>query len=343
MGDGPVDQRRATIIDVAAAAGVSRQTVSNALNNPERVAPDTLSRVNREIARLGFSPNAAAQQLRRHRAQAYGFEINPRATGHMGHVVDGFLVELTMAARGHHSHLVTFAPTDGDPVGDYEHLLGTGLVDGFVITDTTRNDPRPRWLIGNSVPFVSFGRMWDSPELGRWVDIDGRAGLEAAVDHLLRAGYDTVGYLGWSDGTPLGDDRRRGWLSALAAAGAADDPLCEQCPDELGEAVLAADRLLARMQGRGRGAVVCASDLLALGAVRAIRNRGLSVGSDVGLVGFDDSTVAEALQLTSVQQPLADAAREAWRILHESGTDSSHTSLLTPTLTIRSSSSPSGG
>ena len=335
MADGQVENgSRATIVDVAAAAGVSRQTVSNALNNPERVAPETLSRVTREIARLGVSPNAAAQQLRRHRARAYGFEINPPARGRMGHVVDGFLVELTVAAPGHSSHLVTFAPANGNPVTDYERLLATGLVDGFVITDTLRDDPRPRWLIENSVPFVSFGRLWDAPELGRWVDVDGRAGMEIAVAHALAEGYEQIGYLGWQVGAPLGDDRRRGWLAALAAAGMANEPVSEQCADELGDAILAADRLLDRL-GAG-AAIVCASDMLALGALRALRNRGLEAGRDVGLIGFDDSAVAEALQLTSLRQPLHEAANQAWRILRETGTDASLTALLAPELIVRS-------
>ena len=102
MASGPEQSRgRATIVDVATAAGVSRQTVSNALNYPQRVAPATLVRVHREIERLGFTPNAAAQQLRRRKASAYGFEVNPSGAGKMGHILDGFLVELTVAAPDH--------------------------------------------------------------------------------------------------------------------------------------------------------------------------------------------------------------------------------------------------
>lgn len=335
---------RATIVDVATAAGVSRQTVSNVLNNPERVAGPTLERVQREIQRLGFTPNAAAQQLRRHLARAYGFEINPTTARRMGHVVDGFLVELTVAAPGHDSHLVTFAATDDGPIAGYERLLGTGLVDGFVITDTLRDDPRPSWLLENEVPFVSFGRVWDSPDIGRWVDIDGRAGMQMAVRHLLAMGYERVAYLGWESGSPLGDDRRRGWLAALADAGLADGAIADHCRDELVDATRAADRLLDRLAPwDGTPAILCASDMLALGALRALRNRGLEVGFDVGLVGFDDSTVAEALRLTSLRQPLREAAEYAWRILQEPGSDSSLSALLSPTLTVRSSSSPRGG
>jgi DNA-binding LacI/PurR family transcriptional regulator len=339
VASGPGQSRdRATIIDVAAAAGVSRQTVSNALNNPDRVAPSTLMRVHREIERLGFTPNAAAQQLRRRKASAYGFEVNPSGAGKMGHILDGFLVELTVAAPEHSCHLVTFAPDPARLLDGYDQILSTGLVDGFVLGDTRHDDPRPAWLLSNDVPFVTFGRIWDNPEMGRWVDVDGRAGMELAVGHLIGEGYTSVGYLGWPDGSPVGDDRRRGWLSGLADAGLTDTAIAEEAVQDLGAATAAAERLLDRLPSGG--AILCASDVLALGALRAVRNRGLEPGRDIGVVGFDDSDVAEALQLTSLRQPLQDAAAEAWRIVHAKGTDLSLTALLAPTLTVRASTTP---
>jgi LacI family transcriptional regulator len=338
---GPGQSRdRATIIDVAAAAGVSRQTVSNALNNPDRVAPGTLTRVHREIARLGFTPNAAAQQLRRRKASAYGFEVNPSGAGRMGHILDGFLVELTVAAPDHSCHLVTFAPDLSQLLDGYDRILSTGLVDGFVLGDTRHDDPRPAWLLANDVPFVTFGRIWDDPDMGRWVDVDGRAGMEMAVKHLVAQGYTSIAYLGWPDGSPVGDDRRRGWLSGLADAGLAASPIAEEAVQDLTAATAAAERLLDRLPSGG--AILCASDLLALGALRAVRNHGLEPGRDIGVVGFDDSDVAEALQLTSLRQPLQDAAAVAWRIVQAKGTDLSLTALLAPTLTVRASTSPTG-
>ncbi|NYG08696.1 LacI family transcriptional regulator [Phycicoccus badiiscoriae] len=328
-------RERATIIDVAAAAGVSRQTVSNVLNNPDRVAADTLTRVHREIDRLGFSPNAAAQQLRRRKASAYGFEVNPSGVGRMGHILDGFLVELTVAAPGHSCHLVTFAPDLANLLDGYDQILATGLVDGFVLGDTRHGDPRPAWLLANNVPFVTFGRIWDDPQMGRWVDVDGRSGMELAVEHLLAQGYTSVAYLGWPDGSPVGDDRRRGWLAGLAGAGLTRAPLAEEAAQDLTAATAAAERLLEHLAPGG--AILCASDLLALGALRAVRNHGLEPGEDIGVVGFDDSDVAEALQLTSLRQPLQEAAAEAWRIVQAPGTDLSLTALLAPTLTVRSS------
>ncbi len=331
-------RERATIVDVARAAGVSRQTVSNVLNRPELVAAPTRDRVRQEIVRLGFAPNVAAQQLRRRRASAYGFEVNPSLVGKMGHILDGFLVELTTTAPGHQSHLVTFTADRDDVLAGYRQLLGTGLVDGFIVGDTRYGDPRPAWLVESGVPFVAFGRIWDLPALDQWVDVDGRAGMRTAVEHLLAEGYGSVAFLGWPVGSPAGDDRRQGWLDGLAGSTADTPSLVEESVQDLNRATCAAARLLERMGGAG--AILCASDLLALGAMRAVRAAGLEPGSDIGVVGMDDSDVAEALELTSLRQPLREAAVAAWRILHGDPKGRAP-ALLAPTLIIRNSSTRS--
>lgn len=331
---------RSTIVDVAKAANVSRQTVSNVLNRPERVAPDTLDRVQREIDRLRFTPHVSAQQLRRQRASAYGFEVNPSGHRRMGHVLDEFLVELTGAAPAHGSHLVTFAPDPDDVVAGYRTTLSSGLVDGFVLADTRHDDPRPDWLLAHDVPFVSFGRIWDRPDLDRWVDVDGRAGVRLAVEHLLASGYEQIGFLGWPEGSPVGDERRGGWADALTEAGLDVSAPAEESVQDIDEATVAAERMLDRLGAHA--AIVCASDLLALGAMRAVRNHGRRPGLDVGLVGFDDTDVAEALQISSVHQPVAQAARLAWDLLLAPADERPGPVLLEPSLTVRATSVRSG-
>lgn len=328
---------RATILDVAQAAGVSRQTVSNTLNNPERVAPSTLERVTREIDRLGFTPHAGAQQLRRRRTGAYGFDVDPSGIGGMGPILSEFLVSLTALAPRHGHHLVTFAGHGDTVLTAYEQLWSTGLVDGFVLGDTTVGDQRPGWLLENEIPFVAFGRIWDRPELAHWVDVDGRLGMELGVGHLLEQGYTSVAYLGWPSGSPVGDDRRRGWLAGLAAAGLADQRVAEEVVQDLGQATAVAGRLLDQLDLDAAPAVLCASDTLALGTFRAARARGLEPGSDLGIMGFDDSDIAVAVELTSLRQPLAEAATQAWRLLVEGGTEQAEPVLLPPRLVPRAS------
>ncbi|MDQ1715447.1 MAG: hypothetical protein QOC60_1392 [Frankiaceae bacterium] len=297
----------ATLVDVALAAGVSRQTVSNVINNPHRVAPQTLALVAREIERLGFKPNRAAQSLRRRKADALGFQVNAVGERRLGNILDAFLVELTVSARRHDVHIVTFAvDSHEDPIAEYEHLLAVQMVDGFVLTSTRHADPRPGWLLANGVPFVSFGRVWDDPSFTSWVDVDGFSGVGAGVRHLFAQGYDRVGFLGWPEGSPVGDDRRAGWLAAAGESAAFDARLQASSPQDVHAAAAAAAPLLESL--RGGGALICASDTLALGAWTALRDLGIAVGSDVGLVGFDDTDVAESFAITSLRQPLADIA-----------------------------------
>ncbi len=215
---------------------MSRQTVSNAINHPERLAELTMARVQRAIDDLGFMPNAAAQHLSRRGRRPTG----SRSTG-PGWV--GWATSSTASSssspwprRGYESHLVTFAP-DGDRLLEgYDRILGSGLVDGFFLGDTRHDDPRPAWLLDNGVPFVTFGRIWDRPELGRWVDVNGHAGMELAVGHLADQGYESIAYLGWPHGSPVGDDRRLGWLAGLADAGLDHDPFGEEAVEDVSDA-----------------------------------------------------------------------------------------------------------
>jgi len=122
---------RATLVDVALAAQVSRQTISNVLDNPGKVAPKTMAKVRSEIDRLSFRPNLAARSLRRRRANALGIELNATGRHRLGNIQDSFLVELTITAREQDAHIITFAVEDHlEPVAKYERLLATQMVSG---------------------------------------------------------------------------------------------------------------------------------------------------------------------------------------------------------------------
>ncbi|HEV7172248.1 LacI family DNA-binding transcriptional regulator [Pedococcus sp.] len=330
---------RATVIDVARAAGVSRQTVSNVVNQPERVAADTLERVRREIARLGFRPSRAARNLKQERAGAWGLELKTAGAGRQGNLLVNFLVSLTTLSHRHDAHIVPFtAPDPEAPIAAYEDLLASRLADGFVLTDTRHGDPRPRWLRDSGVPFASFGRIWDDPTHAGWVDIDGAAGVDAAVRHLAGNGFERIGFLGWPPGSPVGDDRRAGWSRATLDLGLQRSDWQATAAQDFTLAAAAAGPLIDRL-GRG-AAMVCASDALAVGAWMVLINRGWQPGLDFGLVGFDDGDLAAALDLSTVRQPLAEIADRVLALLGGEGDDVGL--LIPPELVIRASSSPAG-
>ncbi|WP_195908224.1 substrate-binding domain-containing protein [Nostocoides sp. HKS02] len=326
-------------MDVARAARVSRQTVSNVVNQPDRVAPDTLERVTREIVRLGFRPSRAARNLKQERAGAWGLELNTTGVGRQGNILVNFLVSLTTLSRRHDAHIVPFtAPDPEAPISAYEDLLASRLVDGFVLTDTRHGDPRPQWLRENGIPFASFGRIWDDPTHTAWVDVDGAAGIEAAVRHLAGNGFERIGFLGWPPGSAVGDDRRLGWSRATLDLGMDSAAWQATAAQDISLASAAAGPLIDRL-GRG-GAIVCASDVLAAGAWVVLRERGWRPGVDMGLVGFDDGDLASALGLSSVRQPLAVAADRVLELLDGKGLEAGL--VIPPELVIRASSSPAG-
>ncbi|MGH3354773.1 MAG: LacI family DNA-binding transcriptional regulator [Nocardioidaceae bacterium] len=299
-----------TIEEVARAAGVSRQTVSNALNAPDRLRPDTLRRVLATVQARGYQPNRAARSLRRRESRLVGLRVDRAEPDRSGPLLDSFLHALVAHSMGSGYHILLFTADDpGDEISGFSDLLGTAAVDAFVLTDTHRGDGRLRWLSERGAPFVAFGRPWeeDTPE-HPWVDVDGAAGTALCVDHLVERDHRRIGFIGWSTDSDLGNDRRAGWEAACRRHGVEHEGLVAQCVDLASEGAAGAAFLLDRADPPT--ALVCVSDTLALGALSTLDRWGSRPGRDVAVTGFDDSPAASVvpLGLTSVRQPLEDVA-----------------------------------
>ncbi|MGH3386108.1 MAG: LacI family DNA-binding transcriptional regulator [Nocardioidaceae bacterium] len=333
------EQAGPTIAQVARAAGVSRQTVSNALNAPDRLRADTLQRVLGVVDELGYRPNRAARNLRRRESQLVGLRINPADQDRAGSLLDRFLHALVEHSVGAGYHILLFTPRDpDDELAGFDDLLRTTAVDAFVLTDTHRGDPRLHWLGDRDAPFVAFGRPWEDGLMHPWVDVDGAVGTGLAVDHLVALGHRRIGLVGWPEDSDVGQDRRRGWLDACVRHGIADPDLRAHCTDRTDEAMLAAGRLLDGSDPPT--ALVCVSDTLAMGVLGALAERGLRAGRDVAVTGFDDSPAAAVVPpgLTSVRQPLEDVAESIVKRLGALLSDeplAERGELLTPTLVVR--------
>ncbi|MHB1740712.1 MAG: LacI family DNA-binding transcriptional regulator [Actinomycetes bacterium] len=326
---------------MARRARVSRQTVSNVLNSPHLVHPETRSRVERAIEVLRYRPHQAARSLRTHRSRLIGVRMEAFGDGINGSILDRFIHALTEVAEGHgYRVLVYTAADDASEIAAYENLLGTHEIDAFILTSTHRADPRTAWLASRNTPFVTFGRPWDGTEHHSWVDVDGAAGTREATRRLCALGHQRIAFLGWPEGSGVGDDRRAGWEDALRGCGWDPAALVVAGPDGVDEGREGAHRLL-------DGAVpptafVCASDSLALGAIGALSDLGLVPGPDLPVIGFDDTAVARAIGLTSLAQPLGQAAQLCVNLMAALlGTDPDGTStrpahhLLRPELVVR--------
>ena len=355
---------RPTVESVARHAQVSRQTVSNALNAPQRVRPDTLTRVLAAIDELGYRPNAAARNLRTQSTRLLACRLLPAAGGG---VLDRFLHALCDAARDRGYDVLSFSAASDDAELDVlQDLLRRTAVDAYVIANTHHVDPRPGWLAGRGAPFVAFGRPWGEPGAAHsWVDVDGAAGVAAAVEHLVDRGHRRIAFLGWPEGSGVGDDRFAGWQRAVAAHRLPERGLVLRAEDGMAAAAALTARLLD--SGLPPTAVVCVSDVMALGVLRALDDRrasddrgaldhrgaqdhrgardhrGVRPGAGMAVTGFDDSPLATVVRpgLTSVRQPLEAVAEKVIEVLleHLHGDRTAPAQvLLQPALVVRDSS-----
>ncbi|MGP5076832.1 LacI family DNA-binding transcriptional regulator [Brachybacterium alimentarium] len=297
-----------TLNSIAATTRVSRQTVSNVLNDPDRVAEPTRSTVLEEIRRVGYRPSAAARQLRTRRSQLLGFRMRDAIDGINGSIHDRLLHALTERADAVGYSLLVFAASDDDAeMAAYQRLRATNALDGFLLTSTNHGDHRSDWLREQGIPFVAFGRPWGRDDAATshdhdWIDIDGGAGTDAATRLLASEGARRIGFIGWPAGSGAGDDRLDGHRRACRELGLVDE-LVVRCEDGF-EAGAAAAAQLVRSEV---DAIVCVSDSLALGALAHLRGLGRRDLMD-RLVGFDDTPVARAVGISSVDQPIEEAA-----------------------------------
>jgi DNA-binding LacI/PurR family transcriptional regulator len=308
-GPGP----RATIDDVASAAGVSRQTVSNVVRGRGRVSSTTRDRVRAVIRQLGYEPHLGAASLRSGRTFRIAYPIPDTELGPDNVIMLEFLQVLVAAARLRKHQLLVVG--SGHPLDGLGDLITTGSVDGFVFATSSGDDPRAAFLAERQVPFACFGRI-DPPLSQHWVDIDNRAAVRQVTAHVLAGGHTQVAYLGY---TPQGRwdlERECGYYDAMKAAGL--DPVVTRtaiAPAETGTAVAA----LLRSADRPT-AVITGSDRLAAACYTAAAAAGLRIGPDLAVTGFDGSLVSRMLTpaLTTVAIPLADiAARLIDRVIDQ--------------------------
>lgn len=296
---------RRTIRDVSSRAGVSVGTVSNVLNAPHLVKEETRTRVEAVIEALNYRPNRAARSLPAHKTYLFGYRL---ADPGLSPALDVFLHELVRAASEHGFEITLFAPRPGqDDLGAYREMIQAGNVDGFILSETNYTDPRIDMLSERGFPFVSFG--WARhPNPFPWVDVDGADGMAQVVRHLVEAGHRRIALIAWPQGSRTGDARVEGYREAMAEAGLRAD-LVARCENRFDQARTTAGRWLGG--SRPPSAIVTVQDELALGAVAAAVERGLAVGPELAVTGFDDSQAA-ALSwpgLTSVAQPFGEVAR----------------------------------
>jgi len=298
-----------TIKDVAREAGVSIATVSYVLNNKESfVSAETRRQVLETIERIGYTPNSTARNLKANRTRLIGYAWHEVPYNQVNSVLDRFTYCLAQAAEAAGYHILTFTHSIFDPVPVYQELINTQRVDAFVLAGTNAQDERIRFLVDEGFPFVSFGRSnanWGF----NWVDTDGEQGICEAVEYLSGLGHRQIAMAAWPEESISGNFRVSGYLKGLQKFGIplrSDYIIRGEHSEKAGRDALAQWCRLPRQEWPT--AVIAVSDLVAIGIMNEAERRGLVVGKDLSVIGFDDAPMTQYLRpaLTTIQQPIVE-------------------------------------
>ena len=292
-----------TLEAVAAAAGVSRSTVSRVVNGSSHVRPDVVTAVNAAIDELNYIPNRAARSLANRQTMAIALVVPEDTNRFFG---DPFFAEIVQG--------ITQGLEDSDYVLNLQlaspsspsektirYLLG-GNVDGAIVVSHHSGDDFFTTLDA-TIPVVFGGRPYH-PELHRnnYVDVDNAAGAAMGTQYLIDLGRRRIATIAGPANMQAAIDRAQGWADAMGDAGHPGD-LIEYGDFTMASGAAAMRALLDREPDLD--AVFVASDLMASGAISMLRDRGRTVPGDVAVVGFDDSSAATngEVPLTTVHQP----------------------------------------
>lgn len=298
--------------DIAKLAGVSSATVSRVINGLNNVKPSTAERVRKVIAEAKFYPNSSATTLKHGRSNSYGLIIPDITNPFFPELIRSF--EQIMVER----NLDMFMATTDFHASRAQQSIRRMLirkVDGVALLASEIETEPIEALVHNRVPLVTMDRRIVGPGLSD-VQIDYYSGILEAVRHLKSLRHTRIGYIGGSIGPTISDHHRDGFIKAMKKNSLKVDTELMRAGDYR---ISGGERAMVELLNLRPypTAVIAANDLTAIGALRALHARGLSVPSDVSVVGFDDIELADLFQppLTTVKLPRQQLARQLFKAL----------------------------
>jgi DNA-binding LacI/PurR family transcriptional regulator len=275
-----------TLSQVALHAGVSRATASRALFGSGSASSSARRAVLKSAEELGFTPNRAARNLAKQRAEAVALVITESDSLVLSDKFIGLSISGVSNSLNDTEYqlILLIAPPD-DNGAKLRKYLNHGTVDGAIVLSHHRFDHSVEVVEEARLPAVFVGRPWKLSEFVTYVDLDNRQAAETATSRLVSLGRKRIACLAGPTDMSAVSDRTAGWQDTLRAAGLTPGPLRHIAFSGIG-AEQAMASILAESEVDG---LFCQSDLLAVGALRAIHSAGLSVPEDIAVVGFDDS------------------------------------------------------
>lgn len=333
-----------TLKDIAHKVGKSVPTVSRALAGFEDISPKTRDYVQAVAKEMGYVPNNFARKLQSQKADAIGLILpgteNLRFSDpFFSQLLSGIIEETSKAGLD----LSISAANKEDELDAYiEHIKGQ-RVDGFIVVRTQREDKRIELLRKNGFPFVAFGRTEKENDFS-FVDEDGAWGIEQAVDHLVGLGHTRLACIAEPTHYTKSFNRILGFRRAVDKHGLSldEDRIVVSNFRQRSGRVSALQLLSLPEPPTG---IVALNDLLAIGAIHGVQEKGFVVGRDISITGFDDIVLAEMANpgLTTLHQPAHEmgtlvAQNVIKQIRNEENLD--HQIVLRPTLVVRGSTAP---
>ena len=333
-----------TLADVADRAGVSSATVSRVVNDYPHVRPEVRERVQQAIEELGYHPDLIARSLAGQQSGILGLVIPLAIEGLFEDPFYPRLMQGISQACNHHDCILSLLLMNSpeEEVKLFPRISRKKPFDGVILAAVRSGDPLIYNLLANKVAFVLHGRH-DNPRVS-FVDVDNVAGAFTAVTHLIRLGRSRIATITGPEDSFAAQDRAQGYTQALRSRGyPVDEALVVKGDFTETSGYEGMQRLLPRKPD----AVFVASDTMALGALRAMREAGLTAPDDVSVVGFDDMPHAATADppLTTVRQPIRRAggiAVETLLDLLENGLEPPRRIVLPTELIIRASCGGAG-
>jgi len=308
--------RQPTLDEVARVAGVGRGTVSRALNGSPRVSDRARAAVRDAVAELGYVRNRAARSLVTGRTDSVALVVSESEERFFSQpFFAGIVRGVSSAITGSQRQLLLAMAQSDDERQRLETYLTGQHVDGVLLLSLHGDDPLPQRLERRGVPTVLGGRPLHGEPVS-FVDADNVVGAASAVEHLVATGRRRIVTVTGPSDMSAGLTRLEGYRRGLESAGLGYDPVWVEAGDfteRSGRVAMAA--LLDRVPDLD--AVFAASDLMAEGAMRVLKESGRRVPEDVAVVGFDDSPSATSTEppLTTVHQPLEAMGRAMANLL----------------------------
>lgn len=312
--------RRATLDEVARLARVSPSTVSRVVRGSTPVSQELESAVREAIRVTGYVPNLAARQLVTSRSDAVGVVI-PEDQWRVFR--DPFFADMvegvaTQLASTRYRFIVVMGRSAEDPEW-LLHYVGGGHIDGVMMIAPERQHPLSDAITSAGVPVVYMGKPFQAAEDVRYVDGDNVDGVRQAVEYLYAQGRRRIAMIAGVPTMRSSVDRTLGYREGLASVGLPVDERLVVATDYGEEA---AERAMDQMLRLGGGAgdidaVIAASDLIAIGVLRALRNAGIKVPADIAVIGYGDEWIAARSEppLTTVAQNSVQMGIELARLM----------------------------